>query len=99
MLLPEILSPGDYCNEPVRSTLIHHHGIISPSCRDFGSSSGAAFPPEAGKRSLPSFDGEAKRHPYFAEGSRFGRKGLCSKKWLKNCVDVVKYWSYCFTPY
>jgi hypothetical protein len=45
----------------VKSPLIHHQGIISPPGRDFASSSGVAFPPEAGKRSLLSFDLEAFR--------------------------------------
>jgi hypothetical protein len=35
----------------------HHQGIISPPRRDLAS--GVAFPPEAGKRSLLSFDLEA----------------------------------------
>jgi hypothetical protein len=35
--------------------LIRHQGIISPLRRDFASSSGVAFPPEAGKRSLLDF--------------------------------------------
>jgi hypothetical protein len=81
MLLPKILSAGDYCIGPVRSTLIHHQGITSPSSRDFASSSGFAIPPEAGgKRSLLSFDGEVKPGRYLGQKSRFGRKGLCSKK-------------------
>jgi hypothetical protein len=37
------------------AALIHHQGIISPPSRDFASSSGVAFPPEAGKRSLLDF--------------------------------------------
>jgi len=38
-----------------KNTLIHHQGIISPPRRDFASSSGVAFPPEAGKRSFLDF--------------------------------------------
>jgi len=40
-----------------KRSLIHHQGIISPPRRDLAS--GVAFPPEADKRSVLSFDLEA----------------------------------------
>jgi hypothetical protein len=44
-----------FFGNPISLSLIHHQGIISPRGRDFVTSTGVAFPPEAGKRSLLDF--------------------------------------------